>query len=444
MPSIKMLRELLDTALSISDDYVRTVTLAKAGYYLKDMDRDMFSEVFKSALKSLDHISSPVLRTRAMIEVAREMDRSGLRESGGKLLYRAYELTGRLPEPIRDNILIEIVKTATKIGLLQDAVMYAFSIEDRDTRMEALAGLVSPLLNTGDFRRVKKILDVLEEPWKSEAATKIAEKYLSKEQFASVLTILPYVEDIDLLRKLFRDIGIHLKKASVPEGTYEKFIEAAKALADRDEGIVFELLSTIASTGRSKMIIKALAEMKYPIKGILMVVNRIIDRPEVITEFVKLIDIPQDKAETMYKFIMDLLLRREASEQYKELVGIIGRKTESEGTLVKVIRYMTKLNDIGEAYRLASLIEDVRLRSLAFGSVAMALIRKGDMDSAIDAVREVKDERWSSWLMGEIILKILQLYSGKDINENFEESSKEQEKRWNEDAKSGGDRWIRT
>ncbi|NPA48303.1 MAG: hypothetical protein GXO14_06650 [Thermococci archaeon] len=444
MPKYEMLRDLLNAALNISDDYVRTVTLAKAGCYLRDMNRDLFLEAFKAALKSLDAIASPVLRVQAMVSVAEEMNKAGLKESGGKLLYRAYEMAKLLPPPIRDSTLLDVTRAACTVGALPDALMYATDIEDHDLRMEALMSLIGSLIKAGDFRRLRNVLDMMDEPWKSRAAMEVLRAYLRREQFASVLSLFPYFEDPDLLRAAFREVGIHLREAGVPEGTYEKFIDAAKALADRDPDLVLTLLSTIASTGRVGIVLKTLADLGYPEEGILKVAAGIINNPDAIREFVGSLDVPQDKAEALYKLVMDALLSKEPSREYHPLVSMIGRRTESEETLVKVVRYLTKLGELGEAHGLASLIEDPRLRSLAFGSIALALIRRGQVSDAIDAVEEVKDRKWKSWLMSEIIIKVLQLYSGRDIKEDFEESSARQAKRWREDAEGGYNRRFGT
>jgi len=46
---------------------------------------------------------------------------------------------------------------------------------------------------------------------------------------------------------------------------------------------------------------------------------------------------------------------------------------------------------------------------LAFGEIAMGYLRQGDLDKAIDAVMNVKDPKWNSRLLGEILVKILRL-----------------------------------
>ena len=434
MPEYETLRDLLDVALTIPDDYVRTVTLAKMGYHLREMGQELFSKAFKAALKSLDSVSSPILRVQAMMVVSEEMNRAGLKESGSKLLYRAYELAKALPQPIRDRTIADIVKVACALNVLADAVMYATDIEDRTTRMEVLTHVIDPLLRSGDLRRARNTLETMDEPWKSRAALKVLQAHLEMEQFASVLNLLPYLENTELLREAFRQIGIHLRKSEVPEGTYEKFIEAAMALRDRDPDIIITLLSTVASTGRINIVIQTLSDLGYPLDGILKVTGAVVDDPTIIKNFVDSLDIPQDKAERLYKFVMDTLLSKDASSKYLLLVLNIGQKTESEETLVKVVRYLTKLGELTNAYRFATLVEDPQLRSLAFGSIALALLRRGNVSAAIDAVGEVRDKRWSSWLMSEVIIKVLQLYSGKDIKEDFEESSIRQAERWKEDA----------
>ncbi len=442
MPRERVLEELLDIALSIDDDYVRTVTLAKAGYYLHSMHSGLFPKSFKAALKSLDTIGPPLLRLQAMMIVAEQMGKAGLSESSGKLLYRAYELARILPLHVRDSVLVDIVRTACRIRALQDALVYATDIKDVHLRMNSLLMILETFISIGDLRRTGRILDTMEEPWRSEAAFMVLQAHLEREEFASVLRVLPYIKNPNLLERAFREIGERLKGSGVPEGTYEKFIEAAKTLSGRGLDLITTLLATIASTGRVPLVIKALKGLNYPLDSILRIATAIMGNAKVLTEFVDSLDLEQTNAETLYKLVMDSLLSREVSKDYLPLVKNIGRRTEAEETMVKVIRYLTKLGELGEAYGFASMVEDPRLRSLTFGSIAMALLKKGNVSGAIEAVGEVKDKKWNSWLMSEIIIKVLQLYSGEDIKEDFEENSMKQAKRWEENAKNGGDRRL--
>ncbi len=97
-----------------------------------------------------------------------------------------------------------------------------------------------------------------------------------------------------------------------------------------------------------------------------------------------------------------------------------------------MVTYLSKLGEFDEALRSAELVRGNYLRSLAFGSIAVSKLKSGDIDGgAIDAALEVKDPKWGgSWLLSEILTKILELQAGGEVSEDIEERAELQRNLW--------------
>jgi len=158
------------------------------------------------------------------------------------------------------------------------------------------------------------------------------------------------------------------------------------------------------------------------------IVDAALDRLDVLSRLLKSLE--GEEFEEVAAFTMDRLLSRPVERDYSPLVKEIGSKTTDDAIRVKVTTYLSKLGDFDSAWEFASSVHGNYLRSLAFGSIAVAKLKSGDIDGAIDAAFEVKDPKWGSWLLSEILAKVLELQTEGSITEDIEERAESQRALW--------------
>jgi len=428
---VDVYNEALNLTRSIKDPYLRAVTYARIGYYMHRAKNPRYKEAFTRALKAVASIDNPVLLVKALIEVATYLGKTGSK-SATKTFIQAYESIKTFPQPLRDEMLEELVHRLLELGRVDDAFFYAQEIEDKVKRNDALLRVLHRYLEEGNLRKARLILELIEdEPWHSIAAYEVLKEHLKREQFGSAIKVLSEFRSEYWLGEAMKAVAVHLKKANVPEGTYEKFVDIALSISSQ---VGFEVLKSflvgVAAQGEIDFVIGVLSKVPRELRKELLksVVQAVLDRPEHLDRLVdRLIG---DEKEFVMNIILDSLLERQPGEDYRELVKRIGSETESERLIVKAVRYLSKLRAYDDAWELASRVTDPYLRSLAFGSIAVEKLKENDIDGAIDAALEVKDPRWGSWLLSEILAKILEVQTGGELKEDIEERAEKQRRLW--------------
>lgn len=428
---VDLSNEALYLARSIKDPYLRAITYARIGYYMHRMKNPRYGEAFTRALKAVASIDNPVLLVKALIEVATFLGKTGSK-SATKTFLQAYESIKTFPQPLRDEMLEELVHKLLELGRTEDAFFYAKEIENNVKRNDALLRVLHNYIEAGNLRKARLILELIEdEPWHSIAAYEVLKEHLKREEFGSAIKVLSEFRSEYWLGEAMKAVAVHLKKANVPEGTYEKFVDVALSISSK---VGFEVLMSflvgVASQGEVDFVIGVLSKVPREFHPDLLrsVVQAVLDRPELLE---RLLDrLIGDEKEFVMSLILDSLLEREPSNNYRELVKRIGSETDSERIIVKAVRYLSKLHAYDDAWELASKVTDPYLRSLAFGSIAVEKLKENDVDGAIDAALEVKDPRWGSWLLSEILAKILEVRAGGELKEDIEERAEAQRKLW--------------
>lgn len=427
----KIIEEILEITESIPDPYVRTITSARLGYLLKKDNPHASLKVFKFAIASLDEINDPVLIIRAMITTARYLRMAGVKDLSENMLHRAYEGTLLLRGKIRDRLLVDVIREVLNSERKHDAILYATDIEDEILRNKILLEILKQLVQAGDVQKAKKVIGLLtKEPEKSQAAFEVIKGHLEREEFASVLSLLPSVENEYWLEMALEETAKKLIESNVPIGTYEKFVEAAKELSERlGRDLLKAFLTGLVEEGDIKTAAKILNSSVNRATVAAYLSKLLIDKPRELKIFVQSLQLEPGELDTLAKAILNILLERKPKLEYQEVVEFFGKRTENEGVLVKVTTYLAKIGEFESAEGFAEIIDDPYLRSLAFGAIALERLRRKNIDMAIEAVKKVPDEEWGSWLMGEILIKIVEGSIGEHPERELEEKAELYKKR---------------
>ncbi|WP_456368971.1 hypothetical protein [Thermococcus sp.] len=425
--------KLLSLARGIPDPYVRAITYARIGYQMKKKNHPKYKEPFAMALNAIVSINNPILMVDALLEVGTFLGKASP-ESSRKIFTRAYEIILELPPRVKDELLGNLVGKLIDLDNLSDALFYVTSISDPVRRNDFLTRILSKYLEKGNLRKAHLVLDNIDlEPWRSIALFEILKAHLSREEFGTVIGLLPKFKSEYWLGEAMKALAGHLKRAEVPEATYEKFLDVALELIPKvGKDALKSFLLGMTIQGEIDFVIKALSKLspdlrKYVLSGI---VSAIIDRPEILKKFVE--KLPKEDFEFVAGIVLDSLLKSSPVGEYGSLVEQIGTLTSDERYKAKAVRYLSKLHMYDAAWKIASSITDSYLRSLAFGGIAIEKLKENDIGGAIDATLEVKDSRWGPWLFGEILAKIAEFSSGEEIQEDIEERAERQQRLWDE------------
>jgi hypothetical protein len=74
----------------------------------------------------------------------------------------------------------------------------------------------------------------------------------------------------------------------------------------------------------------------------------------------------------------------------------------------KIARYYVLIGDVESAMKIGLLLKEEELRSLVMADVAHHLVKRGEVERAIDAALEVRNPGFSSILVSEILIKALE------------------------------------
>lgn len=415
----------LKIAREIPDDYIRTITLSRIALRLMELGIPEAKLAFKLAVSSVEEIDNPVLMIKALLDVSKYLHKAGSGDLAKTTLQQAYESALLLRGPIRDDLLKEIALTAMAQGLDEEAAFYALDISSGE-KDGILLEIVKSLVKKGKLRRATLIAERIEDDdTRSEAYYTISQWYLSREQFATVLAFLSKM-DGRFLVKATEELGKHISESDLSADTYGKFSEAVKRI-EEEKGIrlVERFLLGFLSKGDTDTVAEVVNSLEHGRKGeaAAYLSRNIADKPLLLRGLIGKLKLEPDEFDAVAKAVMDELLEGRIERDYLPVVLEIGKRTESEAVLVKVTTYLARLGEVEAAARFATPVEEPYFRSLAFGAIALTKLRSGDIDGAIEAAGEVKDRKWGSWLMGEILVKVLDRAVGESADRELGEKA---------------------
>ncbi len=424
-------REAFKLAGTIRDKYLRAVTYAKIGYYMYRAKNPLYKEAFKYALNATASIEAPPLMAKALIEVASYLSKVSP-STAKKTFHEAYEVILTFPQPLRDDMLVALSERLLEIGLVDDALFYAHDVEDTVKRNDLLLKILRVYLKEGNMRKAYLIVGKIEEePWRSIGAIETIKEHLKREEFGSAIRVLSEIKSDYWLGEAMKEVAIYLKNSDVPTATYEKFVDIALGMSG--EGgfeVLRSLLIGLAAQGEINFVMSILKKLPESQREdiLLGIAQAIVDKEGYLSQFID--SLGEENFDSVAHVVMDSLLERRPSKEYVPVVIKIGSRSSDDAVLVKVVRYLSKAGKFEKAWDFAGKVRGNYLRSLAFGSIAVEKLKVGDIDGAIDAALEVKDPRWGSWLLSEILTRILELEAEGKVREDIEERAKAQRKFW--------------
>ncbi len=425
-------QEVLELASQISDRYLRAVTYARIGYYLHKLGDETYRDAFKNSLDAVSKIESPISVVRALIEIGGYLHKAGLVKASTRVFYQAYEIAGSFPQPLHDEMIEILINRLIELGLLNDALFYGRNIRGDVKRNDVLLKILKEYLKEQNMKRAYITLKYIQgEPWHSIGAIETLKVHLEREEFGSAIKILRSLKGEYWLSEAMREVAAHLKNADVPKETYEKFVDIALSMPKSvSPEVLRSLLVGLGSYGETSFVVRIIRGLpeEERIKVLTGLISNIIDQEELLDSLVKSLD--ESDFDSVARIILDELLSRAASPKYKQLVEHVGFGAGDDSIRAKAVTYLAKIGEYRSAMRLAGEIKDLHVRSLAFGSIAVSMLREGDIDRAIDAALEVKDPKWGSWLLSEILTKILELQAGEIVKDDLEDKSHKQKKIW--------------
>ncbi|WP_297503297.1 hypothetical protein [Thermococcus sp.] len=423
--------EALNLAANIQDRYLRAVTYAKIGYYMYRAKKKRYKDAFKYSLSAVSAIDNPAMTAKALMEIATYIH--GVNSGTAKKVFQqAQEAISLFPQPLRDDLTVELSRRLLEVGLKDDALFYASDIEDSVKRNDVLLKILGAYLSEGNMRKARIIIEnIEEEPWRSIAAVEAVKEHLKREEFGSAIRVLKEMKSEYWIGEAMKEVAVYLKSSEVPKATYEKFVDIALSLSSKTGSDVLKsLLIGLGSQGELEFVMEITSRLSPGQREEIFegIVSTSADRPEILGKLVDLLS--GEEFERISAFTMDKLLSGSTQGSFSSVIKDIGEKTTEDSVLVKVATYLSKLGDFDVAWDFASRVRGHYLRSLAFGSIAVAKLKVGDIDGAIDAALEVKDPMWGSWLLSEILTKILELQTEGQINEDIEERAESQRALW--------------
>ncbi len=428
---IDVYREAFRLAGTIRDKYLRAVTYARIGYYMYLAKNPLYKDAFKYALNATASIENPAVMVKALIEVASQLYRVKP-ETSKKTFQEAYEVILTFPQPLRDEMLSALSSRLLEIGLPDDALFYTNDIEDTVKRNDLLLKILGAYLEKGNMRKAYLIVEkIKEEPWKSIGAIETIKEHLKREEFGSAIRVLSEIKSEYWLGEAMKEVAVYLKNSDVPTATYEKFVDIALGMSrDGDLEVLRSLLVGLAAQGEIEFVIEITNRLpRTQRKEVLTEIAKAIsDRGEYISRLLDSIE--REYLDDVAHAVMDELLERKPPSESVEIAKKIGKLSPDDTVLVKVVRVLSKAGEFESAWEFARNVRGNYLRSLAFGSIAVEKLRTGDIDGAIDAALEVKDPKWGSWLLSEILTKILELRTEGKVTGDIEKNARAQKLLW--------------
>ncbi|WP_148883727.1 hypothetical protein [Thermococcus aciditolerans] len=424
-------REALRLASDIRDKYLRAVTYAKIGYYMYRVKDPEYKSAFKYAVNAASIIENPVVMAKALIEIAFYLN-SVNPKTAMKVFQQAHDAIVEFPQPVRDDLLLELVSKLLNLERIDDAFFYAVDIKDQVKRNDSLLKILGAYLQRGNMRRARLVVEGIEgEPWHSIAAVETIKTHLKREEFGSAIRVLSELKSEYWLGEAMREVAVHLKHSDVPKATYEKFVDIALSLSgETGFDVLKSLLVGLGNQGELDFVMNIVEKLPPEQRWAVLegIVETSLDKTDVLSGLLDRVE--GEEFEQLAGRIIVGLLSGNIDRRYVDLVRRIGDATKDDAVRVKVATYLSKLGDFDGAWEFASRVRGHYLRSLAFGSIAVAKLNAGDIDGAIDAALEVKDAKWGSWLLSEILTKILELQTEGEVREDIEERAEYQRGLW--------------
>ncbi|AMQ18359.1 tetratricopeptide repeat protein [Thermococcus peptonophilus] len=407
--------EVLKSADIIPDPYTRAVTYARLGEALVRRRDSLYKEAFLKAFDALKDINDPELLLRATLAIGYHMGKAGIK-AYYKVFLRVVEDSAALSPPVRDEILALAVRYLVSLGDLGQAVTLATEISDKKLRQATLFSIVragsrltqdSSLKAAYKLRKIKLALEyITDEPYRSKALIELAKAFVAVGSYERALATIREIESPDWAKIAFKELTFSLNK----RGVIDKFIGGLSELANEFSSrfgadFVIELAEAFLLAGKPDIAVRMLHNLEDSLHAISEVALDVLEKnPAIIPDFLEVLS--DEDARIVGKLLMDKILEN-PTKALEEVVKAVARRVRSEAMWVKVARYYTLLGEVETARNIGVVLQDPKLRSIVLADVARSYLKQNRIEEAIDAALEVRDRKFASLLMSEILVRAL-------------------------------------
>ncbi|AFL95702.1 hypothetical protein CL1_1503 [Thermococcus cleftensis] len=411
-----IVKEVLASVEVIPDPYIKSVTYAKIGERLvKARDRN-YKTAFLKALETAKEIEDPVKMFRALLSVGYSLHRAGLKSS--KRIYQGVLEDSRiLPPPQRDVIMATAARYMLALGEIGEAITYALEIEDVKLRDDVLLEIIrantrmiekEQLKVAYRLRKSKLALEYIEEePHRSKALLEIIKAYIALGSYENGISLIRSIGVKEWARQAFKEVSFYLKERDVL-GHYIDSLEAvAQELIEKfGEEFTEDLALAFALSGEGVPAIELIRGRENGEEVMTRIALELLERDhDVLPAFIAALN--EREAEIVGRAVMNRILEKPELGNW-EIIKAIGKSTPSEEIWAKIARYYVIMGELEGAMKIGSILRDTRLHSVVMADVAHHFLKKGDVERAIDAALEVREPKFSSLLISEILVKALE------------------------------------
>ncbi|MDK2913444.1 MAG: hypothetical protein PWQ79_359 [Thermococcaceae archaeon] len=417
-----LVKEIIKTVEIIPDPYVRAVTYAKIGERLAKARDKSYKTAFLKAMESAKAIEDPVKTLRALLSVGYSMGRAGLKSS--KRIYsQVLEDSRLLPQPQRDVLMRLASSYMLGLGEVGEAITYALEISDQELRDETLLTIIR--FNTRRIeresikvayrlRRSKMALEYMEkEPYRSRAVLEIIKSHIALGSYETAVYYLNLITEPEWAKQAFKEVLFLLRDKGVLDHLLDSLESVAETFVERfGEGFIPELALSFALAGKGAEAVRLLRRLES-IEEMKRIAMQLLELDgSVVGEFVSALN--EEEAAVVGKALMNAILENPKLGS-DEIVNAIGSSTQSEEVWVKVARYYSLRGDLALVRKIARVIKTPELRSVVMADIAHRLLKEGKVEEAIDAALEVRDKKFSSIIVAEILINALEMELKEEV-----------------------------
>lgn len=266
-------------------------------------------------------------------------------------------------------------------------------------------GETNKAIAIGVFDRVLELVERMPSKTRNSALEKMVEAALKLKLYDLAVSYAMKIKD----DKVRNSMLISIIKGYLSEGQLAKAIKVSKELLEepwssmaKSEIIKYHIKSGEITNALD--IFNTIEENRE--RFISEIVEELVESPEHVSKFFELLR--GEELVIAAKKLLDILIKSPTRE-YIELVERIAERIPDESVQVKVVAFLTRVGEKENALKYANRMQNDYLRSLAFGEIALGYLKENDLDRAIETVEHVRDLKWNSRLLAEILIKILKL-----------------------------------
>jgi len=410
-----LIEEAIATVDIIRNPYLKAVTYARIGTRLALAKNHLYEKSFKKAFDAVGEIDNPIEILRALLAIAFYLGKANVKSSK-KVFRQVAEDATKFPKNVRDELFKEIISYMLQLNEVDEAFYYANYVSNEKLKNELLVEILKKHLENlvgkkiQVLYRMKKIDLILEhitkEPYKSYAIAEVIKAYLKIGEYDKAILMIGELKNKYWLKQTVKEVLFYLKHKNLDKKYANRLLNVAIEVSEQFNIDIKEDLAVIfAVNGDINHSIAALKVIKNKEQKLVEIMEILIQRrPEIVLPYLQALS-PKD-AENASKVIMNYLIDN-PREEYIDIAKYISENIESEHVLVKAVQYYLKLGKMMDAAHIANGLRDRRLKSLALGDIAHYLLKNNQIGDAIDLVMHVEDSHLSSFLISEILVKVV-------------------------------------